>query len=87
MPDSRTKMPSRERVARNFIKRFGRARLRETLNAFNEPRSGAEIAKKLGVSRERVRQWRNTFGETITFYRLYPETRNLLNSPDRHGIS
>ena len=70
---------SRERVARNFIKRYGMARFRETISAFGETRSGGEVAKRLGVSRERVRQWRNTFGQTITLYRLYPETKNLLN--------
>lgn len=69
----------RERVARNFIKRYGMTRFREMITAFGENRSGQEIAKTLGVSRERVRQWRNTFGETITLYRLYPETKNLLN--------
>lgn len=68
----------RERVARNFIKRYGMTRFRETISAFGEKRSGAEIAKKLGVSRERVRQWRNIFGETITTFRLYPETKRLL---------
>jgi transposase-like protein len=68
----------RERVARNFIKRYGMTRFREMIAAFGENRSGQQIAQMLGVSRERVRQWRNTFGETITTYRLYPETVSLL---------
>ena len=71
-------MSTRERVARNFIKRYGMARFRETITAFGETRSGGEVAKRLRVSRERVRQWRNTFGETVTFYRLHPETKRLL---------
>jgi hypothetical protein len=69
----------RERVARNFIKRYGMTRFREMIAAFSAHESGAVIAKRLGVSRERVRQWKNTFGETITFYRLYPEAQTLLN--------
>lgn len=68
-----TKTHPRERIARNFIKRYGLTRFRETLSAFKENRSGQEIADSLGVSRERVRQWRNAFGETITLYRVYPE--------------
>lgn len=68
----------RERVARNFIKRYGISQFRETLKAFGEMQSGQVIANRLGVSRERVRQWRDVFGETITHYRLYPEAKNLL---------
>jgi DNA-directed RNA polymerase sigma subunit (sigma70/sigma32) len=72
-------MSTRERVARNFIKRYGMARFRKMIAAFGENRSGQEIATTLGVSRERVRQWKRTFGQTITLYRLYPETKSLLN--------
>ena len=72
-------MSTRERVARNFIKRYGRVRFRQTISLFEENRSGQEIALMLGVSRERVRQWKNTFGQTITLYRMYPETVSLLD--------
>jgi DNA-directed RNA polymerase sigma subunit (sigma70/sigma32) len=72
-------MSTRERVARNFIKRYGMTRFREMIAAFGENRSGQEIATTLGVSRERVRQWKSTFGQTITLYRLYPEAQTLLN--------
>lgn len=75
-------MSSRERVARNFIKSYGMIRFREMLRAFGRNQSGQEIAQMLGVSRERVRQWRNTFGQTITLYRLYPETRRLLDDAE-----
>ena len=71
-------MSTRERVARNFIKRYGMSRFRQMLNAFGENRSGQQIALMLGVSRERVRQWKNTFSQTITLYRLYPEAQSLL---------
>ena len=71
-----------ERVARNFIKRYGRDQLRWTIEAFGESRSGQEIAKVLGVSRERVRQWRNAFGHTITLYRLHPETKRILDESE-----
>ena len=75
----------RERVARNFIKTYGISRFRQMLNAFGENQSGQQIALTLGVSRERVRQWKNTFGETITFYRLYPETVSLLGGAHHAG--
>ena len=69
---------SRERVARNFIKRYGKARFKSLINAFRELRSGQKVADQLGVSRERVRQWRNAFGETITVYAPHPEVLSLL---------
>lgn len=72
----------RERVARNFIKTYGIVLFRGMLAAFGENRSGQEIAGTLGVSRERVRQWKNTFGQTITLYRLYPEARSLLGEAE-----
>lgn len=74
--------PSRERVARNFIKRYGMTQFQETLTAFGELRSGQKIANQLGVSRERVRQWRNAFGQIVTFYRLYPETKRILEESE-----
>ena len=69
---------SRERVARNFIKSYGRTRFRRLLEALAAGESGQQIANEFGVSRERVRQWKNTFGEVITHYRVYPEVDRIL---------
>ena len=68
---------SRERVARNFMS-YGRTRFRELLAALARGESGQRIADGFGVSRERVRQWKNTFGEVITHYRVYPEVDRIL---------
>ena len=70
---------SRERVARNFIKSYGRSRFRRLLEALAAGESGQKIADEFGVSRQRVRQWKNTFGEVITYYRVYPEIDQLLH--------
>ena len=40
--------------------------------------SGQAIADEFNVSRERVRQWKNTFGEVVTHYRLFPEIDRIL---------
>jgi len=69
---------SREKVARNFIKTYGRTRFRRLLNALANGESGQAIADEFDVSRERVRQWKNTFGEVITHYRLFPEIDRIL---------
>ena len=69
---------SRERVARNFIKSYGRTRFRELLSALARGESGQTIADGFGVSRERVRQWKNAFGTVITLYQLHPEVERIL---------
>jgi hypothetical protein len=69
---------SRERVARNFIKAYGRTRFRRLIEALAAGESGQAIANEFDVSRERVRQWKNTFGEVITHYRIYPEVDRIL---------
>ena len=69
---------SRERVARNFIKTYGRARFRRLLEALARAESGQVVADEFGVSRERVRQWKNTFGTVIMMYQVHPEVERLL---------
>lgn len=69
---------SRERVARNFIKSYGRTKFRRLLEALAAAESGQVIADEFGVSRERVRQWKNTFGEVIIHYRVFPEVDRIL---------
>jgi hypothetical protein len=68
---------SRERVARNFIKTYGRSRFRRLLEALASGGSGQAIADEFHVSRERVRQWKNTFGQVITLYQLHPEVERV----------
>lgn len=69
---------TRQRVARNFIRTYGRTRFRRLLDALSSTESGQVIADEFGVSRERVRQWKNTFGEVFTYYRLHPEIERIL---------
>ena len=64
---------NRQRVARNFIKNYGRVKYRRLLQAFINNESGQQLADELNVSRERIRQWKNTFGEVITIYRVHTD--------------
>lgn len=66
---------TRERMARNFIKSRGREAFRTLLDLLEKQESGQVIGDALGVSRERVRQWRNAFGQTVTLYRVFPEVQ------------
>ena len=73
-----TPAKTRQRVARNYIRTYGRQRFRRLLEALAGAESGQVIADEFGVSRERVRQWKNTFGEVITYYRVFPEVDRIL---------
>jgi hypothetical protein len=67
-------------VARNFINQYGRAKLKRFLKLLREGVSGEEIASEYEVSRERVRQWKNTFGRVIQSYDVKPEVARLAGS-------
>ena len=71
------KLATTTRVARNFIRNYGKKAFRMLLTAFENQESGQVIADQLGVSRERVRQWRNTFGQTVSVYRVHADVEAL----------
>ncbi len=71
---------TRVRMARNFIKTYGRNQFRWFLTAIAHNKSGQEIADHLNVSRERVRQWKNHFGVVYVEYRLHPEVVEVLKN-------
>ena len=69
---------SRERVARNFVKRYGRDSFRQLLVQLSNGESGQAIAETFDVSRERVRQWKNTFGTVVTLYQVHPDVQAVI---------
>ncbi len=73
------KPSSRERVARNFVKNYGRDGLERLLTLLAEGESGQAIADEFSVSRERVRQWKNTFGRVVTLYQVHPEVLEVVS--------
>jgi transposase-like protein len=66
------------KVTHNFVRRYGVDGLTRLLEALSEGRSGAAIAREFSVSRERVRQWKNAFGQSVMLYQVYPEVRRAL---------
>ena len=69
---------ARSRTARNFIKTYGRSEFVRLLSDIAQGVSGQEIADRLHVSRERVRQWKNLFGVIHVEYKVYPEVAAVL---------
>lgn len=74
---------NRERVARNFVRRYGATRFRRLLDALINGESGQAIADEFEVSRERVRQWKNAFGSVLTLYQVHPEVQSVLEQAPR----
>ncbi|MCA9569449.1 MAG: hypothetical protein KC656_16490 [Myxococcales bacterium] len=73
---------SRHRVASNFVSRFGVGGLHWLVDALGRGESGQVIADHFDVSRERVRQWKNAFGQVVTLYQVHPEVAALLEQPE-----
>ncbi len=71
---------SREIVAKNFLERYGADGLRRLLASFSAGESGQVIAEQFAVSRERVRQWKNSFGQLVSIYQVHPEVMALTRS-------
>jgi hypothetical protein len=64
-------------VARNFIQQYGKARFKRFLKLLQSGASGEKITKEFDVSRERVRQWKNSFGSTVQTYDINPDISRL----------
>jgi DNA-binding NarL/FixJ family response regulator len=76
MSDKSTK--GKKRAARNFIKTYGAETFYEFLRSIAQGESGQDIALRLNVSRERVRQWKNLFGTIHIEYRVDPHVAAIL---------
>ncbi len=76
-------MASRSKT-KNFIKNYGVDKLEWLLEQFNLGTSGQVIADELGVSRERVRQWKNAFGSMVSFYQVHPDTSEYIKDAKKN---
>ena len=64
---------SKGEYTHGFIARYGRERLRYLLREISNGSSGQQLAEEFQVSRERIRQWKITFGVLSSEYLLFPE--------------
>lgn len=65
------------RVAERFVDRYGVDVLRELVAAWGRGESDGSIASRLGlgVTRQRVQQWRTVFGREVRTWEPYQEVR------------
>jgi hypothetical protein len=78
--------PPRQHVLENFVEKYGRQALRRLLTGFEQNVSGPILAKEMGVSRERIRQWKALFGTSVQVYTLHSEARALNPNPVQEKI-
>ena len=76
-------MNTKERTAKNFIKKYGSTSFDRLIARLGKGESGQSIADEFNVSRERVRQWKNAFGQVFVTYRLHPEIAAILAEKNR----
>ena len=72
----------RERVEQNFIRTYGQERFLTLIERLSNGDSVQSIADDFDVSRERVHQWRDTFGEVVVTYEIAPV---VLEELRKHG--
>lgn len=72
-------MRTETRAMRNFIAKYGRNQFRKLIDGLSSGVSGQQLATELGVSRERVRQWKGLFGTSVVVYIPKPEARRFLD--------
>ena len=80
--DEAKRLRRRERVVRNIVERHGRAGLRRLIEGFRANESGQILGDDLGVTRERVRQWKEILGQEIRTYIVDPTAENALHGED-----
>ena len=56
------------RPIQNFIKKYGRAQFKLLIKMFLQGDNNQQIGDYFGVTRERVRHWKNNFGITQVVY-------------------
>jgi len=72
-------MTRTERMSRNFIATHGKRELRRFLRDTQDGKSGQVMADRLGVCRERVRQWKNAFGVSVSVFTPYSEIQAIVD--------
>ena len=68
----------RSRIAKNITARHGEGGLLRLLDGLRAGESGQSIANDLGVTRERVRQWKLALGQEVRTYMIHPEVLTIL---------
>ena len=81
------KQQSRIRVAKEFKKNHSREKLQYLIQGLQINTSGQVLADSIGVSRERIRQWKDIFGDEIFVFTPKKVTLKALDGVDVKNIT
>ena len=65
-------------VAENIIRDHGKAAFVKLISLLREGESGTKIGYILGVSRQRINQWKQALGDEQVTYNVHPSVESLL---------
>ena len=78
------------RAARQFMKKYGKSRLRHLLTGFVQQRPSQELASDFGISVERLLHWQELLQTSIELYHISPNINWVLReerSPSRRRLA
>ena len=67
----------RRKMLNNFVDNYGVETLKWMIGEFQEGTTLQQIAQELGVTRQRVMQWRDAFGRRITHFKVHPRIEEI----------
>ena len=79
------KEPDRLVVLENLVDKYGLMQVRWLVKRLTLGHSGEGIAEEFGVTRERVRQWKNSIGSSAQVYQVHPDVQKVLKESTRAG--
>lgn len=69
-----------EKTARSIERNYGRSGLLRLIEGLLAQESGESIGEALGVSRQRVHQWKMSLVREVTFVEISPDLREFLDT-------
>ena len=71
---------STSKATRQFLKKYGKARLRHLLSGFVKQRSPQALADDFEISLERLQQWKELLQHAIEMYEISPNLNSILRA-------
>lgn len=79
-PAPRSSLSRAEKTARSIERTYGRSGLLRLIEGLLTQESGESIGEALGVSRQRVHQWKMSLVREVTFVEISPDLREFLET-------